>query len=77
MHTTRRHTTNADLLEAAFPDLRCCDGIPRCGDCQAMVDEARAARRDALIHALRREATPRRSGWAPPARVPQQRRRSS
>ena len=33
-------------------DARCCKDLARCADCQAKLDEVRAARRDALIHAV-------------------------
>ncbi len=52
MHTTLSRSAHADQLEAEVRDARCCNDLARCADCQARLDEVRAARRDALIHSV-------------------------
>ena len=52
MHTAISRSAHADRLEAEIRDACCCDDLARCVDCQAKVDEVRAARRDALIHSF-------------------------
>ena len=52
MHTTLSRSAHADQLEAEVRDAHCCEHPARCADCQAKLDEVRAARRDALIHSV-------------------------
>lgn len=52
MVTTLSRSASADQLEAHVRDATCCVAPARCADCHARLDEVRAARRDALIHAL-------------------------
>jgi len=52
MHTTVGRSAHADQLEAEVRDARCCDDHSRCPRCQSLLDEVRAARRDALIHRI-------------------------
>lgn len=52
MHTTISRSAHADQLEAGVREAHCCDALARCADCQAKLDEVRAARRDALIHSV-------------------------
>lgn len=59
MRSTLSRTAHADQLEADLRGARCCDASEPCADCAASIAEARAARRDAVIHSLTR-ARPRR-----------------
>jgi len=52
MHTTLSRSEHADQLEAEVRVAHCCEDLARCADCQAKLDEVRAARRDALIHSV-------------------------
>jgi hypothetical protein len=52
MSTTLRRSAHADQLEAEVRDARCCQDAARCTACRAKLHEVRAARRDALIHAI-------------------------
>jgi len=52
MHTTVGRSAHADQLDAEVRDARCCTDRRRCAECQAKLDEVRAARRDALIHRI-------------------------
>jgi hypothetical protein len=52
MSTILRRSAHADQLEAEVRDARCCQEVARCAVCRAKLDEVRAARRDALIHAI-------------------------
>lgn len=52
MHTTLSRSAHADQLEAEVRDAHCCNDLARCTDCQARLDEVRAARRDALLHSV-------------------------
>lgn len=52
MHATLSRSAHADQLEAEVRDACCCEHLARCADCQAKLDEVRAARRDALIHSV-------------------------
>ena len=52
MHSTVGRSAHADQLEAEVRDARCCDDRARCARCQSLLDEVRAARRDALIHRI-------------------------
>ena len=52
MHTILRRSAHADQLEAEVRDARCCDEADRCSGCRAKLDEVRAARRDAVLHAV-------------------------
>ncbi len=45
-------SAHADQLEAEVRDARCCQDLARCANCQAKLDEVRAARRDALIYSI-------------------------
>lgn len=60
MQTTVRRSSHADHLEPEVRAASCCDAHARCADCQAQLDEDRAARRDALIHSVAR-VRPRRA----------------
>ena len=52
MNTVLRRSAHADQLEAEVRDSRCCEELSRCAECQELLDEVRAARRDALLHAI-------------------------
>ena len=52
MNTIASGSSHADQLEAEVRDATCCEDAARCTSCQAKLDEVRAARRDALIHAI-------------------------
>lgn len=52
MPTTLSRSAYADQLEAAVRDAHVCGDVVPCAECQAQLDEVRAARRDALIHAV-------------------------
>lgn len=52
MHTILRRSAHADQLEAEVRDSRCCDHAALCAACRAKLDEVRAARRDAVLHAI-------------------------
>lgn len=52
MHTVRSRNAYADQLEADGRFAHCRDDLARCAECRAKTEERRAARRDALIHAV-------------------------
>lgn len=52
MHTTLSRRPQADHPVTAARDTCCCDETVQCIHCRAKADEARAARRDAVIHSL-------------------------
>ena len=52
MNTVARGSEHADQLEAEVREGGCCEDAARCTSCRAKLDEVRAARRDAVIHAI-------------------------
>ena len=52
MRTVLSRSAHADQLEAEVRDARCCDALARCAACTVRLDEVRAARRDAILHAV-------------------------
>ena len=52
MRTTLNSRAHADQLENEVRAAHGCEDLAHCADCQAKLDEIRAARRDALIHSV-------------------------
>jgi hypothetical protein len=62
MRSTLSRSAHADQLEAEVREAMCCVPTDRCWDCQVKLGEVRAARRDALLHAIV-TVRPRRPSW--------------
>ena len=61
MRTIVSRSAHADQLEAEVRDALCCAATDRCLSCHRKLAEVRAARRDAVLHAV--AVRPRRSVW--------------
>jgi hypothetical protein len=52
MRSILSRSAHADQLEAEVRDATCCVPTDRCWPCEVKLGEVRAARRDALLHAI-------------------------
>ncbi len=52
MRSILSRSAHADQLEAEVRDATCCVPTDRCWHCELKLGEVRAARRDAVLHAL-------------------------
>jgi hypothetical protein len=52
MRSVLSRSAHADQLEAEVRDATCCTASDRCWTCRAKLAEVRAARRDAVLHAI-------------------------